>query len=81
MIDLVRKVGIGTMVLHRSDDPFHSFIVDFTEALVTGHLKTGAPYYAVPYILYLIIGMSPGRLSNLPTGVLSGRMIPGPPAF
>ena len=31
------------MVSHRSGETVDSFIADFTVALATGHLKTGAP--------------------------------------
>jgi enolase len=33
----------GAMVSHRSGETVDSFIADFTVALDTGHLKTGAP--------------------------------------
>jgi enolase len=33
----------GAMVSHRSGETVDSFIADFTVALGTGHLKTGAP--------------------------------------
>ncbi|MEW6185872.1 MAG: phosphopyruvate hydratase, partial [Thermodesulfobacteriota bacterium] len=42
-IDLARKAGWGAMVSHRSGETVDSFIADFTVAMGTGHLKTGAP--------------------------------------
>jgi enolase len=42
-IELARKAGWGAMVSHRSGETVDSFIADFTVALGTGHLKTGAP--------------------------------------
>jgi enolase len=40
---MARKAGWGAMVSHRSGETVDSFIADFTVALGTGHLKTGAP--------------------------------------
>lgn len=42
-IELARKAGWGSMVSHRSGETVDSFIADFTVAMSTGHLKTGAP--------------------------------------
>jgi len=42
-INLARKAGWGAMVSHRSGETIDSFIADFTVAMGTGHLKTGAP--------------------------------------
>jgi enolase len=42
-IEMARKAGWGAMVSHRSGETVDSFIADFTVALSTGHLKTGAP--------------------------------------
>jgi len=42
-IEMARKVGWGAMVSHRSGETVDSFIADFTVAMGTGHLKTGAP--------------------------------------
>jgi len=42
-IDMARKAGWGAMVSHRSGETVDSFIADFTVAMATGHLKTGAP--------------------------------------
>jgi len=42
-IALARKAGWGAMVSHRSGETVDSFIADFTVAMGTGHLKTGAP--------------------------------------
>ncbi len=42
-IEMARKAGWGSMVSHRSGETVDSFIADFTVALSTGHLKTGAP--------------------------------------
>lgn len=42
-IDMAKKVGWGAMVSHRSGETVDSFIADFTVAMGTGHLKTGAP--------------------------------------
>jgi enolase len=42
-IEMTRKAGWGAMVSHRSGETVDSFIADFTVALGTGHLKTGAP--------------------------------------
>jgi len=42
-IRMAGKAGWGAMVSHRSGETVDSFIADFTVALGTGHLKTGAP--------------------------------------
>ena len=42
-IRMARAVGWGAMVSHRSGETDDSFIADFTVAMKTGHLKTGAP--------------------------------------
>jgi enolase len=42
-IEMARKAGWGAMVSHRSGETVDSFIADFTVAMSTGHLKTGAP--------------------------------------
>jgi enolase len=42
-IEMARKAGWGAMVSHRSGETVDTFIADFTVALGTGHLKTGAP--------------------------------------
>ena len=42
-IDMAYKAGWGAMVSHRSGETVDSFIADFTVAMRTGHLKTGAP--------------------------------------
>jgi enolase len=42
-IELAREAGWGAMVSHRSGETVDSFIADFTVAMGTGHLKTGAP--------------------------------------
>jgi enolase len=42
-INMARKAGWGAMVSHRSGETVDSFIADFTVAMGTGHLKTGAP--------------------------------------
>ena len=42
-IEMSRKAGWGAMVSHRSGETVDSFIADFTVAMSTGHLKTGAP--------------------------------------
>jgi enolase len=42
-IRLARDAGWGAMVSHRSGETVDSFIADFTVAMGTGHLKTGAP--------------------------------------
>ena len=42
-IEMARKAGWGAMVSHRSGETVDSFIADFTVAMCTGHLKTGAP--------------------------------------
>jgi enolase len=42
-IQMARKAGWGAMISHRSGEIVDSFIADFTVAMGTGHLKTGAP--------------------------------------
>ena len=42
-IELAHSQGWGAMVSHRSGETVDSFIADFTVAMGTGHLKTGAP--------------------------------------
>jgi enolase len=42
-IEMARKAGWASMVSHRSGETVDSFIADFTVAMSTGHLKTGAP--------------------------------------
>lgn len=42
-IELAYRAGWGAMVSHRSGETVDSFIADFTVAMKTGHLKTGAP--------------------------------------
>jgi enolase 1/2/3 len=42
-VRLAQKNGWGAMVSHRSGETVDSFIADFTVAMQTGHLKTGAP--------------------------------------
>ncbi len=42
-IEMAEKAGWGAMVSHRSGETVDSFIADFTVAMSTGHLKTGAP--------------------------------------
>jgi len=42
-IEMARKAGWRAMVSHRSGETVDSFIADFTVAMGTGHLKTGAP--------------------------------------
>ena len=42
-VETARQAGWGAMVSHRSGETGDSFIADFTVALGTGHLKTGAP--------------------------------------
>ncbi|NWF91769.1 MAG: phosphopyruvate hydratase [Syntrophaceae bacterium] len=42
-IQTARKAGWGAMISHRSGETTDSFIADFTVAMGTGHLKTGAP--------------------------------------
>jgi enolase len=42
-IRMAGKAGWGAMVSHRSGETVDSFIADFTVAMGTGHLKTGAP--------------------------------------
>jgi enolase len=42
-IKMANKAGWGAMVSHRSGETTDSFIADFTVAMETGHLKTGAP--------------------------------------
>jgi enolase len=42
-VQMAYGVNWGAMVSHRSGETVDSFIADFTVALGTGHLKTGAP--------------------------------------
>ena len=42
-IEMAYQAGWKAMVSHRSGEPVDSFIADFTVAMKTGHLKTGAP--------------------------------------
>lgn len=42
-IEMARKANWGAMVSHRSGETVDTFIADFTVAMNTGHLKTGAP--------------------------------------
>lgn len=42
-MDMARRAGWGAMVSHRSGETVDNFIADFTVAMRTGHLKTGAP--------------------------------------
>lgn len=42
-VRLAQKNGWGAMVSHRSGETVDTFIADFTVAMQTGHLKTGAP--------------------------------------
>jgi len=42
-VRMAYDAGWGAMVSHRSGETVDSFIADFTVALDTGHLKTGAP--------------------------------------
>jgi len=42
-VNMAHKAGWGAMVSHRSGETTDSFIADFTVAMNTGHLKTGAP--------------------------------------
>jgi enolase len=42
-VKMAFKAGWGAMVSHRSGETVDSFIADFTVAMGTGHLKTGAP--------------------------------------
>jgi enolase len=42
-VQMAHKAGWGAMVSHRSGETVDSFISDFTVAMGTGHLKTGAP--------------------------------------
>jgi enolase len=42
-IEMAKKASWGAMVSHRSGETVDSFIADFTVAMGTGHLKTGAP--------------------------------------
>ncbi|MGB7294775.1 MAG: phosphopyruvate hydratase [Candidatus Aminicenantales bacterium] len=42
-IEMAREAGWKTMVSHRSGETVDSFIADFTVAMGTGQLKTGAP--------------------------------------
>jgi len=40
---LAQQQNLGAMVSHRSAETVDTFIADFTVAMQTGHLKTGAP--------------------------------------
>jgi len=42
-IDMAKKAGWTAMISHRSGETVDSFIADFTVAMSTGQLKTGAP--------------------------------------
>lgn len=42
-VELARDNGWGAMVSHRSGETMDSFIADFTVAMGSGKLKTGAP--------------------------------------
>lgn len=42
-VKMARSAGWGAMISHRSGETVDSFIADFTVAMGTGHLKTGAP--------------------------------------
>jgi enolase len=42
-VQMARKAGWGAMISHRSGETMDTFIADFTVAMGTGHLKTGAP--------------------------------------
>lgn len=42
-IDLARRAGWTAMISHRSGETVDSFIADFSVAMSTGQLKTGAP--------------------------------------
>lgn len=42
-VELAHSSGWGAMVSHRSGETVDTFIADFTVAMGTGHLKTGAP--------------------------------------
>ena len=42
-IEMAKTAGWGAMVSHRSGETTDTFIADFTVAMGTGHLKTGAP--------------------------------------
>ncbi|MFO7618492.1 MAG: phosphopyruvate hydratase [Thermoplasmata archaeon] len=42
-VKMAQAAGWGAMVSHRSGETTDSFIADFTVAMNTGHLKTGAP--------------------------------------
>ncbi len=42
-IDMARRAGWRAMVSHRSGETADTFIADFTVAMATGQLKTGAP--------------------------------------
>jgi enolase len=42
-IEVAREAGWGAMVSHRSGETIDTFIADFTVAMGSGHLKTGAP--------------------------------------
>lgn len=42
-VNMAKKAGWGAMISHRSGETVDAFIADFTVAMGTGHLKTGAP--------------------------------------
>ena len=42
-VKMASSAGWGAMISHRSGETVDSFIADFTVAMGTGHLKTGAP--------------------------------------
>ncbi|MBN2467002.1 MAG: phosphopyruvate hydratase [Deltaproteobacteria bacterium] len=42
-IEMARKAGWASMISHRSGETIDGFIADFTVAMGTGQLKTGAP--------------------------------------
>ncbi len=42
-IHMARQADWGAMISHRSGETVDTFIADFTVAMETGHLKTGAP--------------------------------------
>ncbi|MGB9628372.1 MAG: phosphopyruvate hydratase [Thermodesulfobacteriota bacterium] len=42
-VERAKKAGWGAMISHRSGETVDTFIADFTVAMGTGHLKTGAP--------------------------------------
>jgi len=42
-VELAHSKGWGAMVSHRSGETVDTFIADFSVAMGTGHLKTGAP--------------------------------------